>query len=140
MPRGSANYEPEQKDRALKLIAEGALSVAEISRETGITPKNISRWKTEINGGASPNGRKRRRRVSSEPQAPIDWELSYNLEKLENEYLRGGLPLPTNEERYKLEILYLRERAKKFGDDPAPLFYFAQEDAKAQECSCTPAT
>jgi transposase-like protein len=123
----AALFDKEQKERAMTLIREGILSVMEISRETGIKDKNISRWKSEFEGGGNGNGRRRRRRREVEPEKPVDWKLSFELKDLESSYLRRGVD-ESWEARLKLEILYLRERAQMFGDDTlTPLFYVATE-------------
>jgi transposase-like protein len=101
MPRG--RLDPEQKALAMKLIQEQVLSVAEIARESGMTPKNVARWKADMfraSGEGTPTRRRRRRRTEMvEPaEEDPDWELSFNLKALENEILRQGLEVnPTDE-------------------------------------------
>lgn len=112
-----AHYSAEQKQQVLADLGRG-LSVRAISGNTGVKPQTISNWKAEANGGAQPKKRSKRMKEPEKSAAERikEYALWSHLEELQTSALRRMLNERDETKWPLIEIEYLRERCKAFGD------------------------
>jgi transposase-like protein len=122
----ATKYTDEQKEQALTMIKAGGQTLQMISEKTGVEAQTLSNWRKAAglaNGKApaSPatNGEGAetpKRSKASDAARMQDLEFTLRLHTLEIKYLRRIARSQNGTEKLNLELQYLRERLKLWGD------------------------
>lgn len=131
-----AHYSAEQKQQVLEYLANG-VSVKDTSDKTGVGEQTIRNWKSghnKSNGAGAPKKKtKKAESQKSVEERMAEYALWSHLEQLQTGALRRMLNEPDKKNWPLIEIEYLRERCKAWGDDSVgPLLEAPGKEASEQ--------
>ena len=105
-----ARYTQADKEKAYELFDKD-LSMAEISRQTGVSEMTLAAWKRD-----RANEQEQEQEITAQQKLQI-MELELKLERLQNKFLRRYSKADSSDEKLELEIHYLIEFATVFAGD-----------------------